>query len=200
MTRFSTIVAAAALLIACKSDKPGADKAPEPAPAPQAAPAPSPAPAESPNANLLAVGAPAPDVSGTAHDGTEISLAKLKGKPVVVYFYPKDDTPGCTVEAQAFRDSSSEFTALGAVVVGVSMDDLESHKAFAEKHQLNFPLLPDKDGAIAAKFGVNTTRGVAKRTTFVIGKDGTIVNVFPDVNVDGHSALVLAAVKEAAAK
>ena len=183
---------------ATKSNEPAASPAPAPAPAPAAnAPAPA-AAAEDADAKLLAVGTPAPEVSGKAVDGSEVSLASLKGKPVVVYFYPKDNTPGCTTEAQDFRDDSAAFAEMGAVVVGVSMDSPESHKAFAEQHQLKFPLLSDPDGAIAAKFGVDTSRGVAKRTTFVIGKDGKVAKVFPGVKVQGHSDEVLAAVKEAA--
>jgi peroxiredoxin Q/BCP len=206
MKRLPVLVVSAALaLVACKSqtDAPPAASAAPAAATPAAAPAaPAPAAPAAPAApgdeKLLAVGAPAPDVTGKAFDGTEVSLAKLAGKPVVVYFYPKDGTPGCTTEARDFRDDSAAFAALGAAVVGVSMDTPESHKGFAETEKLTFPLLSDPDGAIAAKFGVDTTRGFAKRTTFVIGKDGKIAKVFPDVHVQGHSDEVLAAVKAAA--
>ncbi len=188
-----TVLFSAGVLLACRSDKDTAGaKAPEPAPVV------APAPAVATDVHLLPVGAPAPDISGKAHDGSDFSLAKLQGKAVIVYFYPKDDTPGCTIEAQDFRDASPDFASVGAVVVGVSMDGPESHRAFAEKHQLNFPLLSDPDGAIAAEFGVSTARGVAQRTTFVIGRDGKIAKVFADVSVKGHSAEVLAAAKQAA--
>lgn len=210
------LAASAATVGACKKEEAPAP-APSPAPTAEAPAAPAeapaktpgeaalaaaaaaPAPAPAPASKLLAVGTPAPEVTGKAFDGKEISLAKLKGKPVVLYFYPKDNTPGCTVEAQTFRDDSAALAALGATVIGVSMDSPESHKSFTETQKLNFPLLSDPDGAIAAKFGVDTSRGFAQRTTFVIGKDGTIAKVFPEVKVQGHGDEVLAAVKEAAA-
>jgi peroxiredoxin Q/BCP len=209
------LAASATTVGACKKDQDVPAAAPSPAPtaaAPAAAPAEAPAknpaeaalaaataaPAPAPTSKLLAVGTPAPDVKGKSFDGKDISLAALKGKPVVLYFYPKDNTPGCTVEAQTFRDDSAAFAALGATVIGVSMDSPESHKSFTEGQKLNFPLLSDPDGAIAAKFGVDTSRGFAQRTTFVIGKDGTIAKVFPEVKVQGHGDEVLAAVKEVA--
>jgi peroxiredoxin Q/BCP len=207
MKRLPIVMFSAALaLAACrKADEKAAGVAPAPAPAaapaaaaPAAPTAAAPAPAPLGDSKLLAVGTPAPDVTGKSFDGQEISLAKLVGKPVVVYFYPKDGSPGCTTEAHDFRDDSAAFAALGAVVVGVSTDTIESHKSFTETEKLNFPLLSDADGKIAAKFGVDTTRGYARRTTFVIGKDGKIAKVFPDVHVQGHSDEVLAAVKEAA--
>ncbi|MFO0569516.1 MAG: peroxiredoxin [Polyangiaceae bacterium] len=144
---------------------------------------------------LLAVGSPAPAIEGTAHNGERVSLKELAGKSVVVYFYPKDDTPGCTVEAQGLRDEWSALQAAGATVIGVSTDDTASHKAFAEKYSLPFLLLPDPDGAVARAFGVPLTLGHAKRVTFVIGKDGKIAKVFPDVNPKGHAQEVLAAVR-----
>src|SRR6188508_1753244 len=102
----------------------------------------------------LATNAPAPDVTFPLHTGEALKLSSLRGKPVVVYFYPKDDTPGCTVEAQEIRDVWSELKSTGAVVIGVSSDDAASHQAFAEKHALPFLLVPDSDHAIAHKFGV----------------------------------------------
>jgi peroxiredoxin Q/BCP len=160
-------------------------------------PSPSPSPAV---VEPLAAGTTAPDFDATAHDGTRINLAALRGKPVVLYFYPKDDTPGCTVEAQAFRDSIAEFQAEGAVIVGVSTQDNSSHQAFADKYQLPFPLLPDTDRKIAAAYGVDTSRGYARRVTFVIGPDGKIARTFPAVQVEGHDDEVLAAVREVAAR
>jgi len=144
---------------------------------------------------LLAVGAPVPDVVATAHDGQTVKLRALTGKAVVVYFYPKDDTPGCTVEAQGLRDEHAALTAAGAVVLGVSTDDNASHKAFAEKHSLPFLLLPDEKGSIAAAFGVPLTLGHAKRVTFVIGKDGKVAKVFPEVKPKEHAQEVLAAIR-----
>jgi len=133
----------------------------------------------------------APPFSTTGDDGKPYSLEALKGKSVVLYFYPKDDTTGCTIEAKAFRDDSEKYAAKGAVVLGVSLDDAGSHKAFREKYQLNFPLLVG--GAdIAKAYGVPVTGGYAARQTFVIGKDGKLVKYFPHVNPNGHSAEILA--------
>lgn len=145
-----------------------------------------------PGASLLAEGQEAPSFTAEAHDGSTIELAKLRGEPVVLYFYPKDETPGCTAEAQAFRDEQPEFEKLNAKVIGVSFDSLESHKAFAENHQLNFPLVADPGGEIAAKYGVDTSRGVAARVTFVIDAQGKIAKVYPKVQVQGHADEVLA--------
>ncbi|ACY14431.1 peroxiredoxin [Haliangium ochraceum] len=146
-------------------------------------------------AELLAVGAPAPDFTAPTHDGTSVQLSALRGQPVVLYFYPKDETPGCTAEAQAFRDEMPAFEKLDATVIGVSLDSVESHKAFADNHSLNFPLAADPDGAIAAKYGVDTSRGVAARVTYLIAADGTVAAVFPEVRVDGHADEVLAALQ-----
>lgn len=164
----------------------------EPAPAARGSSAPA------PRAGLLAVGDPAPAIEATAHTGQAVRLKELVGKPVVVYFYPKDDTPGCTVEAQGLRDEWSALSAAGAVVIGVSTDDNQSHKAFAEKHALPFLLVPDEKGTIAAAFGVPVTLGHAKRITFVIGKNGAIAKVFPEVKPKEHAQEVLAAIRETA--
>ena len=146
---------------------------------------------------LLAVGAEAPSLRADAHNGETVDLSALRGKPVVVYFYPKDDTPGCTVEAQEIRDVWSELKSTGAVVIGVSSDDVASHQAFAEKHALPFLLVPDSDHAIAHKFGVPVTNGKAKRVSFLIGKDGKVAKVFPDVKPQGHGRELLDAVRAA---
>ncbi len=143
----------------------------------------------------LKAGDAAPAFSAKGDDGKSYSLDALKGKYVVLYFYPKDDTPGCTMEAQQFRDDSAKYTARGAVVLGVSLDSAESHQAFRAKYGLNFPLLVDGK-ALAGLYGVPTHMGFATaRQTFVIGKDGKLLKVFRDVDVDGHSAEVLALLK-----
>jgi len=150
-----------------------------------------PAPAES-STGLAVEGSPAPRIESTAHDGTHVSMDALKGKPVVVYFYPKDDTPGCTKEAGEIRDLYEKIQQTGAVVLGVSTDDNASHTAFANKYNLPFSLLPDKDAAIAKAFGVPLRMGTAKRVTFVIDRGGKIAKVFPEVNPTGHGAEILA--------
>lgn len=142
----------------------------------------------------LAAGALAPDVTFKLHTGETLKLASLRGKPVVVYFYPKDDTPGCTVEAQEIRDLYSQLKQSGAVVIGVSTDALDSHRAFAEKHQLPFLLAADEGGELAKAFGVPLKNGRATRVSFVIGPDGHIKRSFPTVTPKGHAAELLAAI------
>jgi peroxiredoxin Q/BCP len=144
--------------------------------------------------DLLPVGAPAPNFTTVAHDGKTVELSKLRGHYVVLYFYPKDDTPGCTKEACEFRDSWSQLQKLGVEVFGVSTQDNRSHQAFAEKHKLPFSLLPDEKGEIAAKYKIPVFAGFARRITYLIGKDGKIVRVWPAVNPTGHSAEILAAI------
>lgn len=136
-----------------------------------------------------------PDVSVTNQDGQSVNLRSFVGSPVVVYFYPKDDTPGCTAEAKGFRDEYAQFQQAGAKLFGVSLDDAESHKAFAAKYELPFPLLADTDGALAKGFGVKVRGSFAARVTFLIGKDGKIAKVWPDVDPGVHAAEVLAAIK-----
>lgn len=138
-----------------------------------------------------------PDQSGSMH-----KLSDYSGKTVVLYFYPKDDTPGCTREACGFRDLKSEFDAVGAVIFGVSSDSAASHTKFVSKYGLNFTLLTDKDHAVAAKYGAygektlygKTSMGVI-RSTFVIGPDGKIAAQWRSVKVDGHMEKVLEFVK-----
>jgi peroxiredoxin Q/BCP len=142
---------------------------------------------------LLAEGTPAPSIETTAHSGERVSLAALRGKPIVLYFYPKDDTSGCTKEACEIRDAWQKFQDAGAVVLGVSTDDNASHVAFAQKYKLPFLLLPDPGGAIAKAYGVPLRLGMAKRVTFIIDRQGKITKVFPDVNPAGHAAEILAA-------
>jgi peroxiredoxin Q/BCP len=145
-------------------------------------------------------GEPAPDFRLPADDGKTYALRDLRGKKVVLYFYPKDDTPGCTKEACSFRDNLSRVTSKGAIVLGVSKDDLESHAKFREKYSLSFPLLSDPEGKVLSAYGVwkeknlygKTFMGI-ERTTFVIDEGGRIQKVFPRVKVEGHVDEVLAA-------
>ena len=135
----------------------------------------------------------------TRQGETALSLADFLGKSsVVLYFYPKDDTPGCTTEACAFRDLLPDFEAAGSTILGISPDDQASHVKFAEKHALPFPLLADADHAVAEAYGVwkekknygKTYMGI-DRTTFVIGRDGKIAKIYPRVKVEDHAAKVL---------
>jgi peroxiredoxin Q/BCP len=162
-----------------------------------AAPPPaSAAPASQPAPVLLAVGTEAPAIVAEAHNGQKVNLSELKGRPVIVYFYPKDDTPGCTVEAEGIRDDWADLSRANAVVLGVSTQDNASHRAFAGKYGLPFMLLPDSDEAIARAFGVPVNNGYTKRVTFVIDKQGKIAKVFPEVNPKGHSDEILEALRE----
>ena len=145
---------------------------------------------------LLAIGTEAPDFESVAQDGTRVHLVEMRGGPVVLYFYPKDETPGCTAEAESFRDDSSELQQLGARLVGVSLDTIDSHRQFAKNHGLAFPLIADAGGVIAAKYGVSTRSGFAERVTFIIGADGKIARVFPEVRVSGHADEVLLSVHD----
>jgi peroxiredoxin Q/BCP len=139
---------------------------------------------------LLAAGAEAPALHTTAHDGTDIDLRKL-GKPAVVYFYPADDTPGCTAEACAFRDVWAQYEAAGVLVIGVSTQDLESKRAFAEKHKLPFPLVADTDESWAKSFGVAVNGGYASRVSFLLDSSGKIAKVYPDVDPGVHAQQIL---------
>jgi len=141
--------------------------------------------------SLARAGSPAPDFEVTAHTGETVRLSELRGKNVVLYFYPKDDTPGCTIEAREIRDEWGAFQGKNTVVLGVSADDNDSHRRFAQKHNLPFYLLPDPDHTIARAYGVPVRLGVAKRVTFVIDAQGTIVRAFDDVNPNGHASEIL---------
>ncbi|MEO8875823.1 MAG: peroxiredoxin, partial [Polyangiaceae bacterium] len=132
------------------------------------------------------VGKPPPDFTATAQDGTVVHLAALKGKPVVVYFYPKDETAGCTKEACSFRDAWDRLHAKGVVLIGISGDDDDSHRAFASNHKLPFLLVSDPKGEIAGKFGVPFHLGFAARQSFVIGADGNVKKIYRDVDVTVH--------------
>ena len=143
----------------------------------------------------IALGKPAPDFSTQAHDGAAIQPSALRGKHVVLYFYPKDETPGCTKEACAFRDAWKDLEATGVVLVGISTDTDESHKKFAEHHKLPFHLVSDPDGAIAKTYGVPNNGGFLARHTIVIGPDGNVKKIYRSVDVSKHAAEVLADVK-----
>jgi thioredoxin-dependent peroxiredoxin len=148
-------------------------------------------------------GSKAPDFSLSADDGQKVKLSALKGTPVVLYFYPKDDTPGCTREACAFRDRKQELTKLGAKVFGLSPDDVDSHVKFRDKFELNFPLLADLGHKVADKYGAWREKNLygkksmgIQRSTFLIAPDGKVAKVWKKVNVDGHDEEVIAALKE----
>jgi peroxiredoxin Q/BCP len=151
----------------------------------------------------IEVGDKAPVFTLAADDGKKVKLADLKGKPVVLYFYPEDDTPGCTTEACAFRDRKDELKKFGAVVLGVSPDDVASHAKFRDKFKLNFPLLADPDHAVAEKYGAWREKnmygkkfmGIA-RCTYLIDKDGKIAKVWKRVLVDRHDQQVIDALQE----
>lgn len=151
----------------------------------------------------IEAGAKAPAFTLTADDGTKVRLSEQKGSPVVLYFYPKDDTPGCTKEACAFRDAQAKLAKSDAKVFGVSPDDVESHVKFRDKYSLNFPLLADPDHKIAEKYGAWREKNMygkksmgIQRSTFVIDADGKVAKVWKRVKVDGHDEQVLAALAE----
>ena len=131
---------------------------------------------------LLPVGAAAPDLAGRDQTGTEQRLSAERGHPVVVFFYPKDGTPGCTKQACAFRDAWDRYKTAGITVFGVSADSAESHAEFAKEHNLTFPLIADPDLVWAKGFGVSTTLGMTKRVSFLIDGEGKIAKVYPDVD------------------
>ena len=147
---------------------------------------------------MLEVGQLAPDFTTKDHLGNEITLSKLKGQKVILYFYPKDDTPGCTKEACNLRDNLETLKNHGFIVLGVSADSLESHQKFANKHQLNFSLLLDADKSIIQKYGVwgqknmygKITEGIL-RTTFIIDENGKIIHIIKKVKTDAHAEQIL---------
>ena len=151
----------------------------------------------------IEVGKRAPMFTLPADSGEKVALKDLKGKYVVVYFYPKDNTPGCTTEAQGFRDAAKELKKLDAVVLRISKDSIESHCKFRDKHDLNFPLLSDPEGKVLEKYGAwgekkmygKTFMGII-RSTAVIGPNGKVVAHFPKVRVKGHVEKVLEAIRE----
>jgi peroxiredoxin Q/BCP len=155
--------------------------------------------------NSMEVNDKSPDFSTTDENGKEVALKDFRGKTVVLYFYPKADTPGCTKEACSFRDGYAPIKKTGAVLLGISKDTSDSQKKFQEKFHLPFPLLADPDKKIANLFGVvkeknmygKKVMGIA-RTTFVIGPDGKIKHIFNNVKPEGHADEVLAYLKSAA--
>jgi peroxiredoxin Q/BCP len=151
----------------------------------------------------LAVGNPAPDFSLPDADGTLYSLDSLRGQRVVLYFYPRDNTPGCTKEACGFRDAYAAYQAQGVVVLGVSTDDAKSHGKFAAKYALPFPLLIDEGGEVASRFGIYGLKkfmgkeymGIT-RSTFILGPEGTLERIYLKVKAETHAETVLADLAE----
>jgi thioredoxin-dependent peroxiredoxin len=175
---------------ACATSSSTAPAPPAATPAPAAASAASAAPSAAPDVADDLVGKPAPDFTATAQDGTSVHLAALKGKRVVVYFYPKDETPGCTKEACSFRDTWQDIAKTGAVLIGISADSGDSHKAFAAHYKLPFLLVSDPEGKIGVAYGVPFS-GYHQRQTFVVGADGNVAKVYRKVDVTVHAAQVL---------
>ncbi len=151
---------------------------------------------------MIAEGQPAPDFQLEDQDGKPHSLNELRDEPVILYFYPKDDTPGCTKEACAFRDARTEFAEAGARVVGISPDTVASHRKFADKYDLPFTLLADPERKVCELYGVWKEKNLygkksmgVERTTFVIDREGKVRKIFPRVKVDGHADKVLELLK-----
>ena len=155
-------------------------------------------------ADTPTVGQPAPAFRLQDQGGKWHALSDYRGKWVAIYFYPKDDTPGCTTQACSFRDNIFAFGKEGAVILGISVDDVASHKAFAEKHGLPFPLLADADKAVSKSYGVlKTYMGVmelARRDTFIVDPQGRIAKHYESVKPEGHSQVVLDDIKALKAK
>jgi thioredoxin-dependent peroxiredoxin len=153
---------------------------------------------------LPVIGKPAPDFTLPSTSGENVSLKQFKGKKtVILYFYPKDETPGCTKEACDFRDHTQEFERQNVVILGVSTDNLESHAHFRQKHGLPFTLLADEDAAVSKMYGVYKQRNLygkkymgIERTTFVIDRTGRVAQIYPKVKVDGHVENLLEFVAE----
>ncbi|HYB63070.1 MAG TPA: peroxiredoxin [Thermoplasmata archaeon] len=135
---------------------------------------------------MVAVGEPAPDFEAPNQDGVPFRLSLLRGAPVVLYFYPKADTPGCTIESKGFQQHLGEFAAKGVQVVGVSVDDCPAQKAFATKYGLKFTLVADAKKDVAGRYGVLGPRGVARRVTFLIDRDGKVAEVIDSSSPDPH--------------
>ena len=141
--------------------------------------------------NLPERGQQLPDVEFITEEGERISAGGLTGRKTVLYFYPKDDTPGCTAEACSFRDRMADYEQAGIKVYGVSLDPPESHRQFREKHNLNFPLLTDENGRAAEALGVLGDRGVANRATFLLDSEGTVSKAYPKVSPETHADEIL---------
>lgn len=151
-------------------------------------------------ADLLEPGTPAPDFEGTNQDGAPIRLRDFKGRSVVLYFYPEDDTPGCTREACAFRDDIQAFQASGAVVLGISVQDEASHRSFRGKYHLTFDLVADPAKRITQAYNALSLFGLAKRVTYVVGPDGKILAAYRRVDPKTHSKEALRILSEARGK
>ena len=156
-----------------------------------------------PSDGWIEEGKRAPAFTLTADDGSKVRLSEQKGSPVVLYFYPKDDTPGCTKEACAFRDAEKKLMKLGAKVFGVSPDDVESHEKFRDKYNLNFPLLADPGHKVADKYGAWREKNMygkksmgIQRCTYVIDASGKVAKLWKRVKVDGHDEQVLKVLQE----
>ena len=143
-------------------------------------------------ANLPEQGQHLPEMELTTEDGDRVGPGDLAGRKTVLYFYPKDDTPGCTKEACAFRDRMTDYGEAGIQVYGVSLDSPESHKEFREKYDLNFPLLTDEGGKAAEALGIiNEEKGYARRVTFLLAPDGSVARVYPEVSPETHADEIL---------
>ncbi|HEX9341417.1 MAG TPA: peroxiredoxin [Thermoplasmata archaeon] len=151
-------------------------------------------------ADLLEPGTEAPDFEGVTQDGREIRLRDFEGRPVVLYFYPEDDTPGCTREACAFRDDLGALKDFRAEVLGVSVQDAASHRAFRERYGLNFDLVADPDKRIARSYNALGLFGVAKRVTYVIGPTRKILAAYRRIDPGSHSREALRVLSEAVGK
>ncbi|WP_164101756.1 thioredoxin-dependent thiol peroxidase [Candidatus Laterigemmans baculatus] len=154
-------------------------------------------------ADWIEVGELAPRFELESDSGEKVDLAALQGTPVVLYFYPRDDTPGCTKEACAFRDSHPQWSAGGAKLFGISPDTVESHGKFRDKYQLNFPLLADPDHAVAERYGAWREKNMygkksmgIQRSTFLIDAEGKVARVWKRVRVDGHDQQVQEALRD----
>jgi peroxiredoxin Q/BCP len=146
---------------------------------------------------MVEAGSPAPDFTLPSDDGGDVSLSELRGRKVVLYFYPKDDTPGCTTQACDFRDSLPRFEGVDAVVLGVSADSVESHAKFRAKHRLNFPLLADVDHEVSEAYGVWKEKNLygrksmgIERSTFLIDEGGNVARVWRKVKAQGHTEVL----------
>lgn len=172
------------IVVACLVAVLGCSKSP---PAPGAETTAASAAANAATPDEITVGKAPPDFTVKDQDGKELHLSALKGKPVVLYFYPKDETPGCTKEACAFRDAFNDLAKKGVVLIGVSADSDESHRAFIKNHQLPFALVSDPKGELARKYGVPFHLGFTSRQTFVIGADGNVKKLYRSVDVAAHA-------------
>lgn len=156
---------------------------------------------------MVNVGEPAPEFTLQADDGRDVSLSDYRGKKVVLYFYPKDGTPGCTTEAKEFSDTMKEFEKENALILGVSKDSVKSHQQFKQKHALPFTLLSDPEGKVLDLYGVWKKKSLygrtfmgTERTTFLINEDGIIVKLYRKVKAKGHAEICLLDLKSSLAR